>query len=174
MKYLITLIVIITQIFAGANLIVKMNNESVTSYPIIEITQLDFNQDLDTMYIHTANADNFYRLSEIESIEFDDELSVGDFKILSSFSLMQNYPNPFNPITTIRFEINHSDHASVKIFDLRGRLIKTVLNKYMVAGKHSIKWDRTDKNGKNVTSGIYFYILRVSDAYQTKKMILLK
>ena len=173
MKYLITFVVIISQIFAAANLIVKINNESVI-YPITEIIQLDFNQDLDTMYIHTADSNNFYRLSEIESIEFDDELSVDDFKKLSSFSLMQNYPNPFNPITTIRFEINHSDHASVKIFDLRGRLIKIVLNKYMVAGKHSIKWDRTDKNGKNVTSGIYFYILRVSDAYQTKKMILLK
>ena len=85
MKYLITLIVIITQIFAGANLIVKMNNESVTSYPIIEITQLDFNQDLDTMYIHTVNTDNYYRISEIESIEFDDELSIDDFKILILF-----------------------------------------------------------------------------------------
>ena len=173
MKYLITFVVIISQIFAAANLIVKINNESVI-YPITEFIQLDFNQDLDTMYIHTANSNNFYRLSEIESIEFDDELSVDDFKILSSFSLMQNYPNPFNPTTTIRFEINHSGHASVEIFDLKGRLIKTLLNKYMVAGEHSIKWDRTDKNGKNITSGIYFYILRVSDAYQTKKMILLK
>ena len=173
MKYLITFVVIISQIFAAANLIVKINNESVI-YPITEIIQLDFNQDLDTMYIHTANSNNFYRLSEIESIEFDDELSVDDFKKLSSFSLMQNYPNPFNPITTIRFEINHSDHASVEIFDLKGRLIKTLLNKYMVAGQHTIKWDRTQKNGKNATSGIYFYRLSVDGIFQTKKMIILK
>ena len=87
---------------------------------------------------------------------------------------MQNYPNPFNPITTIRFEINHSDHASVEIFDLKGRLIKTLLNKYMVAGQHTIKWDRTQKKGKNATSGIYFYRLSVGGIYQTKKMIILK
>jgi hypothetical protein len=173
MKYLITLIVIITQIFAGANLIVKTNNGSVT-YPIIDITQLDFNQDLDIMYIHTATMAYYYSIDEIDTIEFDDELSVDEFKILSSFSLMQNYPNPFNPITTIRFAINHSDYAMVEIFDLRGRLIKTLLNKYMVAGKHSIQWDRSDKNGKNVTSGIYFYRLSVGGVYQSKKMILLK
>ena len=109
MKYLITFVVIISQIFAAANLIVKINNESVI-YPITEIIQLDFNQDLDTMYIHTANSNNFYRLSEIESIEYYDDANIQWCRAytITSHSTKEiskiledkaNYPNVFASIS---------------------------------------------------------------------------
>ncbi len=87
----------------------------------------------------------------------------------SSFLLKQNYPNPFNPITKIQYEIPVEGKVSINVFDILGREIKTLLNKYLKPGKYEIEW-----NADNFVSGIYFYQLKANSFIQTKKMILLK
>jgi hypothetical protein len=91
-----------------------------------------------------------------------------------SFSLSQNYPNPFNPSTTINYTIASGQLAgnnlvTLKIYDILGREVKTLVNEKQSAGSYSVSF-----NADKLASGIYFYTLRAGNFVQTKKMILLK
>jgi hypothetical protein len=85
------------------------------------------------------------------------------------YKLEQNYPNPFNPITTISFSIPQSQDVELKVFDLLGNEVATLINEYKQAGEHKVEFD-----GGKLTSGIYFYRLKAGGFIQTKKLILLK
>ncbi len=89
--------------------------------------------------------------------------------IPNKFILYQSYPNPFNPTATIKFEIPNAANVSLKVFDILGQEIKTIVNEFKAAGKYSVQF-----NGKGLASGIYFYRLQAGNYVNTKKMILLK
>ena len=89
-------------------------------------------------------------------------------------SLSQNYPNPFNPTTTIEYEIQQSGNVEIKIFDEIGQLIRTLVNEGKDLGSYSVLWDGKSDGGSNVSTGVYFYQLKVNDFLSNKKMILLK
>jgi hypothetical protein len=91
-----------------------------------------------------------------------------------SYALFQNYPNPFNPQTEIRFALPEANHVVVKIFNLLGVEMRTLVDEQREAGYHRVHWDGRDENGKAVTSGIYLYQLRVGSFSQVKKMSLLQ
>lgn len=82
--------------------------------------------------------------------------------------LNQNYPNPFNPTTIISFLIQKSQYVELKVFDILGNEVAVLLNEYRDAGEHKVKFD-----GRNLSSGIYFYQLKAGDFIQTKKLIIL-
>ncbi len=89
--------------------------------------------------------------------------------------LYQNYPNPFNPETTIKFTAEDAERAEIVIYNIKGQKVKTLVNKVLPAGEHSVVWNGKDEKGKNVSSGIYFYKLIVDDkTIETKKCLLLK
>jgi len=88
---------------------------------------------------------------------------------LFGFQLYQNYPNPFNPSTTIKYSIPVSSNVSLKIFDVLGNEIATLINEYKLVGFHEIELSEV-----NLPSGIYFYRIISGEYSQTKKMILLK
>jgi len=88
--------------------------------------------------------------------------------------LAQNWPNPFNPNTNISFELPQPGPALLEIFDLRGRLVSTLLDKEIGAGKHSLNWDGTDSNCAQLASGVYIYRLSTGRTSASRKMILLK
>jgi flagellar hook assembly protein FlgD len=86
-----------------------------------------------------------------------------------SFKLEQNYPNPFNPKTTIKYEIPKSGFVTLQVYDVLGRLVKTLINEKQNAGTYEVEFD-----GTNLASGVYFYKLTADDFKAVKKMILLK
>jgi hypothetical protein len=90
-------------------------------------------------------------------------------EVPTDYSLSQNYPNPFNPSTKIEFKIPQAGFVNLKIYDLLGREVKTLLNEEMQAGNYTI-----DFNASTLSSGIYFYTLNAGEFISTKKMILLK
>lgn len=94
--------------------------------------------------------------------------------IPEEFNLAQNYPNPFNPTTTIHFEIPEAVDASVKIYDIRGALVKTLLNDHRDAGTYDIVWDATNMNGSEVASGVYLIRMTAGDFVETRKMVLVR
>ena len=95
-----------------------------------------------------------------------------------AYSLSQNYPNPFNPSTTISFEIPTIDgekqSVALTIYDVRGRQVRTLIDKDLQPGSHTIAWDGRDDRGSKVPSGIYLYTLRAADRRFTRKMTILK
>ncbi len=93
----------------------------------------------------------------------DDEITVEDFE------LKQNYPNPFNPSTNISFVIPTSGLVNLKVFNILGNEITTLLSEQLLAGEHTVPF-----NAAGLSSGIYFYSLTVNNFTKTKEMVLLK
>ncbi len=89
------------------------------------------------------------------------------------FALHENYPNPFNPSTTIGYTIPKSGNLTLVVYDVTGREIRTLESGAVTPGYHSVRWDGRDNRGSTVSSGAYFFQLRVSGGFvQTRKMIL--
>ncbi|MBN1540524.1 DUF4623 domain-containing protein [candidate division KSB1 bacterium] len=108
----------------------------------------------------------------VQTIKSEYETGIETLKdiIAASYELQQNYPNPFNPETTIRYTLPHSCRVQLKIYDVSGRLVKTLVNEPQPAGSHEIVFD-----GRHIGSGILMYRLTIDDRHESiKKMILLK
>ena len=106
---------------------------------------------------------------------FTDAQSGSDIELNPvTFSLEQNYPNPFNPTTRIPFSIAEPTTVLLQIFDVQGRLVRTLLHRPMHAGSHAVRWDGTDAHGRPVPSGTYIYRLQTDSFEQYRKMLLLK
>ncbi len=94
--------------------------------------------------------------------------------IPATFSLLQNYPNPFNPATTIPFDLAHQEYVSLKVFDILGREVATLVDGKMPPGHHEVVWNREENPGRALSSGAYLYRL-VAGAYrETRTMLLIK
>jgi hypothetical protein len=91
-----------------------------------------------------------------------------------SFMLSQNYPNPFNPSTNFEFQITDFGFVSLKVFDVLGREVATLVNEEMPAGVYKVDFSASGENAGNLSSGVYFYKLETSKFVETKKMILTK
>jgi hypothetical protein len=91
-----------------------------------------------------------------------------------TFSLEQNYPNPFNSLTTIQYELPKTSKVDIRIYNILGREVKTLVNRIQTAGIKSITWDGKDDNNRIVSSGIYYCILQTDYEEKTFKMVFLK
>jgi aryl-phospho-beta-D-glucosidase BglC (GH1 family) len=92
-----------------------------------------------------------------------------DFNLPLTFELLQNYPNPFNPVTEIKFSIPQTSDVELKVFDIMGNEVVTLVDDFKTSGTYSVKFD-----GKDLTSGVYFYRLQTENFLDTKKLLLLK
>jgi hypothetical protein len=94
--------------------------------------------------------------------------------LISSNILISNYPNPFNPCTTLSFALSCDMLCKLEIYNIRGQVVKTLMDEQLSAGNQSIVWNGTDENGSSVSSGVYFYKLSTPKQTQTSKMLLMK
>ena len=92
----------------------------------------------------------------------------------SSFALKQNYPNPFNPVTSIAYDLSSVTYVTLKVYDLLGRHVRTLVNESQIAGSYLAVWDGKDNTGGMVSTGIYLYRLETEQFISTKKMVLLR
>jgi hypothetical protein len=100
---------------------------------------------------------------------------IGDEPPPARFALYQNIPNPFNPSTLIRYDVpSGGGHVEIRIYDVSGRLVKTLINEMQSEGRKSVIWDARNTSGEEVASGVYFYRMRAGDLITTKKMLLLR
>lgn len=90
------------------------------------------------------------------------------------FELEQNYPNPFNPGTAISFQLSAFSNVELKIYDIRGQLVRTLLSEAKAPGRYTVQWDAADESGQKVASGVYYYRLSAGAFTETKKMVFLK
>jgi hypothetical protein len=118
-----------------------------------------------------------YRLKQIDfsgAYEYSDEIVVNVGFNPTEYILFQNYPNPFNPSTSIQFQVLKTGVVNVKIFDMLGQEIKTLLNNEVEAGMYTIQWDGLNDNGMKMSSGSYIYRMTAGDFVDSKEMLLLK
>ncbi len=105
----------------------------------------------------------------IEDVSGPTGISGNTTEIPESFSLYQNYPNPFNPNTNIKFSIPVGTKVSLKVYDLNGKEVGDYVNGFLQKGSYNVSFD-----GRNLSSGIYFYVLKTDNFTDKKKMILVK
>ncbi|MDZ7375454.1 MAG: T9SS type A sorting domain-containing protein [candidate division KSB1 bacterium] len=91
-----------------------------------------------------------------------------------SFSLAQNYPNPFNSTTWIEYDLAAEARVILRIFNVRGQLVKTLVDELEKAGHYAVLWDATDSANRIVSAGIYFYRMEADGKTKSKKMTLLR
>jgi hypothetical protein len=113
-----------------------------------------------------------YRLKQIDfdgKVNYSKEITVEFNRNINSYALSQNYPNPFNPTTSFSYQIPVAGFVSLKVFDVLGKEVATLVNENKVQGSYEVNFD-----AKKLTSGVYIYQLRINNNIISKKMNLLK
>ena len=101
-------------------------------------------------------------------------VSIIDENLPTTYNLYNTYPNPFNPITTLRYNLPEDALVNITIYDMMGRVVKTMVNSQQNAGFKSLRWNATNDKGAPVSAGLYLYTIHAGEFRQTKKMVLLK
>ena len=162
----------------GSNLLVEIcfNNSSYTTNTLVNATNaanslIHKYQDLTTSGGCDFTTGNLYNPRPNIGLTFDYPTGIGDPVVTTpkNFSLYQNYPNPFNPSTKIRYDIPKAERVTIKIYDLLGKEVSTLVNENKSAGSYVVEF-----NASGLTSGIYFYRIFAGSYTDTKKMILVK
>ncbi len=103
------------------------------------------------------------------------EVGIDDVQPLpTEFALKSNYPNPFNPYTKIDFDLPNPELVNIKIYNILGQNVRTLISDYKEAGYHSVVWDGLNNTGRICPSGVYFYRMTAGDFSETKKMMLIR
>ena len=118
-----------------------------------------------TYYYKLEALDEFGRIEEFGPVEFICE---------ARFMLRQNVPNPFNPVTEISFTIPESGHVRLRVYNVAGQLVRTLVDGRLTADRYDVKWDGTNNGGRKVASGVYFYRIEAGKYNRTRKMVLLR
>ena len=127
-------------------------------------------QEIEFYFTYTDSTGNNVREPAGENYKlFFGEIDVSLNTTPFQYDIMQNYPNPFNSYTTIKYNIPYSGVVSVKVYDILGREVITLVNRYLDAGTHSIIFQPN-----NLASGVYIYRIKVNDYIADKKMVYLK
>ena len=104
-------------------------------------------------------------------LRYSPQVGIGNpvNELPDDFKLEQNYPNPFNSISNVKFQIKNPGIVSLKVFDILGREVRTLLNEYKQPGKYQVSFDAGE-----LSSGIYFYKMTAGEFSDVKRMILTK
>ncbi len=164
-------------------------------YPVHNWTSVELNRDTYKYgpfewYCPVTDPSNEFKLAVSENSEsiFLDGIKVIDKNwvkntthvqeqsavVIADYELKQNYPNPFNPSTHIHFSLPQTAPVKLSIYDVQGRLIKTLVNAVTPAGSQTVTWDGTNAQGQPVPSGVYLYELRSEEFSQVQRMVLIR
>ncbi len=149
------------------NVLLGVNGKFVTGSGVITEVHFraladDIHPDIRLLNVKVAN-------SEVDIARLSDTIQIPD-----EFGLAQNYPNPFNPVTNIRFELPRTSDITLKIYNVVGQEIASLVNTELTAGFHKVVWNGRNSFGRPVASGIYYYRLTTPEFTQTKRMLLIK
>jgi len=113
-------------------------------------------------------------ISDLVEIAFTYDGTIAGDVIVAATKLHGNYPNPFNPVTNIAYSIKTAGKVTIEVYNIRGQLVKTLVNEVKETGAYTALWNGKDNSNKSVSSGVYFYKMKTQDYNSTRKMILMK
>ena len=125
-------------------------------------------------YRVAANAGIWSNYSDIIFVLLEYAHTENDNSIPKFYRIRNNIPNPFNPITSLRYDLPEDGLVNITIYDMMGRIVKTLVNSSQTAGYKSIGWNATNNRSEPVSAGLYLYTIQAGEFRQTKKMVLLK
>ncbi|KAA3597655.1 MAG: T9SS C-terminal target domain-containing protein [Calditrichaeota bacterium] len=157
----------------NSELLGALNSTVSNKYTFVDNSELR-NGETYTYYISDVETNGLETKHEeqAQTVKFTLDEEIAQTKL--HYVLAQNFPNPFNPSTQINFQIAKTQDVRLQVYNLKGELVKEIVNEKMNKGSHSANWNGTDNFGNQVSSGTYFYKISAGTFTQTNKMILLK
>jgi len=110
----------------------------------------------------------------IVSFSVEDILGDGEDILPLKTELEGNFPNPFNPVTTIKYNLSKQENVSLRVYNIRGQLVRTLVDEVQEGGSYSVNWGSESDSGRNMASGLYFYRFEAGEYKDVRRMILLK
>ncbi|MFQ5629732.1 MAG: LamG-like jellyroll fold domain-containing protein, partial [bacterium] len=173
------------EIFTTANKLINADAEGLIGYWRFDTGTGQIVNDLTANGNHgflgaidaVDSADPSWSLSNaplIDSITVAVQPDPSTPEIPLAFELYPNCPNPFNPETSIQYSVSSAQFVSLKVYDLIGQEIATLVNRHVAAGNYEVQWDGRDWLGRKMASGVYLYRLRAGEFVQSRKMLLAK
>jgi len=156
---------------------IAANNQFTNSFidsTITDTTYLYSNINFGESYWWRVKAHNFLGWGEFSDVGSIVVVSIEDNQLPIEFNLEQNYPNPFNPMTIIKYQIPEISFVTLKVFDLLGNEIASLVNEEKPNGSYEVEFNSHSSSVRKLTSGVYFYQLKTRNYLATKKMILIK
>ncbi|GAI13865.1 unnamed protein product, partial [marine sediment metagenome] len=101
-------------------------------------------------------------------------ISDATHQLPKTYGLLQNYPNPMNTTTKIPYQLPRTEKVCLKVYNVAGQLVKTLVNEIKKPGYYTTYWDGEDENGRKSAGAVYFYRIQAGNYTSTKKMILLR
>ena len=177
-------------LIAGIQINIKAKHLELNSALPMDVSMRTINDDhvilIYGLHGETLSGEKVQIISSLEDYEITSIIVVNIFGdsmeidlmnsfVPENFELSQNYPNPFNPITNISFSLGRDEWISLNVFDIQGRLIRSLINdQYFLKGQYQMTWNGKNNYGKQVPSGMYLYKLIGDQQIEIKKMILMK
>ena len=145
----------------------------------IDSSLWNLNQMKITSIIQNKNTNEVYQAAQkhintLEFLEIKESGLTDNLIIPRNYNLFQNHPNPFNPVTSLRYDLPENGLVNIAIYDMMGRIVKTLVSSSQTAGYKSIRWNATNDRNEPVSAGLYLYTIQAGKFRQTKKMVLLK
>jgi len=170
------LLVLSVTVLSASAMNVYLVLEEMVSFNLNEVEQLTFDED--DLNIHlTSGTSEVIPIENILQITFSEDVSVEEMVEFVSripIRFLRNYPNPFNPETTISFELAQKGRTRVEIYNVKGQLIRTLLDDVLDIGSHSLVWNGRNELNSHVSSGVYLYRVSVDGSEHLSKMIMIK
>jgi FlgD Ig-like domain len=158
--------------------------EDVTGYDVyLDDAFVENTSDLEWIYTDLINGTIYEAgvaavhdegASAMVTLEFTYEGTGAGNNLPLVTEIIGNYPNPFNPVTNISYSVKEVGNVTLEVYNLKGQLVKTLVNDIKEAGEFTTTWSGTDNSNKSVSSGVYFYKMKAGNYQETKKMILIK
>ena len=149
--------------------------QNAQTFNLAQNTFIDFDIEDGITYLYRIrSADYSGNLSAYSEVVQLSTLNSNNANIVDDFILHQNYPNPFNPITSLRYGLPETGLVNITIYDMHGRIVKTLVNGIQTAGFKSVQWNATNDRNEPVSAGLYLCTIQAGEFRQTKKMVLLK
>jgi hypothetical protein len=165
-----------TQVYAQSYLNILKTDNTKKFAALSSIKKMSFSTDGSTMQLSlTSGSTASESIAGIQHITFG---ATGDGTVLAvpaytakekTYELMQNYPNPFNPSTQIKFSVAERGFVTLRVYDVLGNVVKTLINEERPSGEYTVQFD-----ARSFSSGVYFYVLNTGKFSMTKKMLLIK
>lgn len=111
---------------------------------------------------------------ELKTTVLGDLLGIVGQRSPTVFSLAQNYPNPLRDLAVIRYQLPKSTHTTLRIYNLAGQIVRTLVDQVEAPGYYLVRWDREDDLGRKVSAGVYFYQLKASEYTRTRKLVVVE
>ena len=150
-------------------------HDNASQYDQIFVANMDDDPEDEIIYTGTARGALSGDVQPIVILDFVGIVSVDEDAFTpSDFTLHQNYPNPFNPDTRIAYDLEKQTDVSLRVFNLRGQMVRNLVNETQTSGSYTAVWNGRNDAGISVPSGVYFYAFKAGDYTQTRRMTLLK